>query len=175
MAGPEQPPSAWIAMFPLSVSLHRREEGHSGGQRREPHCSPAKWGRLDTSSQPAPDRGQPLLVPDASHDRTRPTPPPRTRSPLCDSYTHTHTHVHMHTGRGRCALSPLTCTHTHTHMHSLDPTGTAAGPWDSCWGIQWGHSEPLPSSAGHMWPEEANGDRQEVGKGAPSHPPIQAE
>lgn len=50
LAGPDLAPSAWRAVVPLSLSLSTGgEPGYGRGERREPHCSSAKLGRLDTS------------------------------------------------------------------------------------------------------------------------------
>lgn len=50
LAGPDLPPKCQESHIPSLLSLSTGgETGHGRGERREPHCSSAKLGRLDTS------------------------------------------------------------------------------------------------------------------------------
>lgn len=63
LAGPAAPKCLDSHVPALSLSSQAGRLGRVEGTEENPHCSPAKWGCLDTSGQPVPDTEQPLFGP----------------------------------------------------------------------------------------------------------------
>lgn len=63
LAGPAAPKCLDSHVPARSLSSQAGRPGRVEGTEENPHCSPAKWGCLDTSGQPVPDTEQPLFGP----------------------------------------------------------------------------------------------------------------